>query len=299
MFISGLNFRTLISIPKSSFGRFHSANAYLVLSVDSTLASDKALELDAALGCCTVQYREVQGQETEKFLSYFKPCIIPVEGKYSPQTGFPGETYHVTLLMCKGDHAVRVKEVPFLRSSLNHDDVFVLDTASKVFLFAGCNSGPQEKAKALEVVECIKDNKHVGRCQVATIEDGKFSGDSDPGEFWSFFGGYAPIPKFSSSTAQEQALTTCAKLYRGNLHLTGTSSLIKDMLEKNKCYMLDSDSEVFVWLGRNTSLTERKTSISSSEDFLRKEGRSTSTSLVLLTEGLENARFRSFFDKWP
>lgn len=29
------------------------------------------------------------------------------------------------------------------------------------------------------------------------------------------------------------------------------------------------------------------------------EGRSTSTSLVLLTEGLENARFRSFFDKWP
>lgn len=81
------------------------------MKVDSVLASDKALELDAALGCCTVQYREVQGQETEKFLSYFKPCIIPVEGKFSPQTGLAGQTYHVTLLMCKGDHVVRVKEV--------------------------------------------------------------------------------------------------------------------------------------------------------------------------------------------
>ncbi|XP_056846108.1 villin-1 isoform X2 [Raphanus sativus] len=317
----------LISIPKSSLGRFHSGNAYLVLStalrkigspqydihywlgneateVDSVLASDKALELDAALGCCTVQYREVQGQETEKFLSYFKPCIIPVEGKYSPQIGLAEETYPITLLMCKGDHAIRVKEVPFLRSSLNHDDVFVLDTASKVFLFAGCNSSTQEKAKALEVVEYIKDNKHEGRCQVATIEDGKLIGDSDAGEFWTFFGGYAPIPKFSSSTSsQEQTPTTCAKLLwidtRGNLHPTETSSLNKDTLEKDKCYMLDCDGEVFVWMGRNTSLTERKTSISSSEEFLRKEGRSTSTSLVLLTEGLENARFRSFFDEWP
>ncbi|KAF8111225.1 hypothetical protein N665_0076s0212 [Sinapis alba] len=317
----------LISIPKSSFGRFHSGNAYLILStalrkigspqydihywlgndateVDSVLASDKALELDAALGCCTVQYREVQGQETEKFLSYFKPCIIPVEGKYSPQIGLADdETYNITLLMCKGDHAVRVKEVPFVRSSLNHDDVFVLDTASKVFLFAGCNSSTQEKAKALEVVEYIKDSKHAGRCQVATIEDGKFLGDSDAGEFWTFFGGYAPIPKCSSSTTKEQTPTTCAKLLwidtRGNLHPTEKSCLNKDMLEKDKCYMLDCDGEVFVWMGRNTSLTERKTSISSSEEFLRKEGRSTSTCLVLLTQGLENARFRSFFDKWP
>lgn len=26
-------------------------------------------------------------------------------------------------------------------------------------------------------------------------DDGKFVGDSDVGEFWSFFGGYAPIPR--------------------------------------------------------------------------------------------------------
>ncbi|CAN8285439.1 unnamed protein product [Cochlearia groenlandica] len=315
----------LISIPKSSFGKFYSGNAYIVLrtvlrkikspqyeihywlgsdanELDCVLASDKALELDLVLGCCTVQYRELQGQETEKFLSHFKPCIIPIQGMYSPQTGLDSDTYRVTLLMCKGDHVVRVREVPFLRSSLNHDDVFILDTSSKVFLFSGCNSSPQEKAKALEVVEYIKDNKHDEKCQIATIEDGNFSGDA--GEFWSFFGGYAPISKFSSFTAQEHTHTTCVVEMswidiRGNLHRIGTRTLTKDMLENNKCYMLDCDNEVFVWMGRNTTLTERKTSVSASEEFIQKEGRSTMTNLVLLTEGLENVRFRSYFDKWP
>jgi hypothetical protein len=60
-------------------------------------------------------------------------------------------------------------QVPFSRSSLNHNDVFILDTASKIFLFSGCNSSIQERAKALEVVQYIKENKHGGKCEVATI----------------------------------------------------------------------------------------------------------------------------------
>lgn len=37
------------------------------------------------------------------------------------------------------------------------------------------------------------------------------------------------------------------------------------MLETDKCYMLDCDSEIFVWMGKHTSVTERKTSISATE----------------------------------
>lgn len=61
--------------------------------------------------------------------------------------------------------------MPFSRSSLNHDDVFILDTASKIFMFSGCNSSTQERAKALEVVKYIKDDKHSGNCKIATIGD--------------------------------------------------------------------------------------------------------------------------------
>lgn len=37
------------------------------------------------------------------------------------------------------------------------------------------------------------------------------------------------------------------------------------MLNSGKCYMLDCEAELFVWMGRGTSITERKTSISAAE----------------------------------
>lgn len=64
---------------------------------------------------------------------------------------------------------MRIDQVPFARSSLNHDDIFVLDTKSKIFQFNGSNSSIQERAKALEVVQYIKDSYHDGKCEVASI----------------------------------------------------------------------------------------------------------------------------------
>jgi len=60
-------------------------------------------------------------------------------------------------------------QVPFARSSLNHDDIFILDTKSKIFQFNGSNSSIQERAKALEVVQYIKDTYHDGKCEVAAV----------------------------------------------------------------------------------------------------------------------------------
>ncbi|XP_023732245.1 villin-1 [Lactuca sativa] len=318
----------LVSVPQSSHGKFFSGSAYVVLhttllksgalqhdihywlgndanEVDSTLASDKALELDAALGSQSVQYKEVEGQETGKFLSYFKPCIIPVEGVYysgQGQVHSKPPTYETRLLTCKGDRVVHVKEVAFSRSSLNHRDVFILDTASKIFHFSGCNSSIQERAKALEVVQYIKEYKHKGNCDVAAIEDGKFVGDAEVGEFWNFFGGYAPIPKDPPST-QEQPQSLSAKLFwitlQGKFTQSGSGRLKRSMLESNKCYMLDADTQIFVWMGRATHITERKTSISAAEDFLRAQERPVNTHLAFLTEGAETAIFKSYFDDWP
>jgi gelsolin len=156
------------------------------------------VELDAALGGRAVQYREVQGNETEKFLSYFRPCIMPQPGGVA--SGFKhvevNEQEHVDrLYVCQGKHFVHVKEarfwcncilssnrlfmawygfllynqVPFARSSLNHDDVFILDTKFKIFQFNGSNSSIQERAKALEVVQYIKDTFHDGKCDIGFV----------------------------------------------------------------------------------------------------------------------------------
>lgn len=56
-----------------------------------------------------------------------------------------------------------------MRSSLNHDDVFILDTESAIFQFNGVTSSIQERGKALEVVQYIKDTDHDGKCEVIII----------------------------------------------------------------------------------------------------------------------------------
>jgi hypothetical protein len=64
-------------------------------------------------------------------------------------------------------------QVPFARSSLNHDDVFILDTEKKIYQFNGANSNIQERAKSLEVIQHLKEKYHGGVCDVAIVGKGK------------------------------------------------------------------------------------------------------------------------------
>lgn len=318
------NFRP-VRIPNSSYGKFYTGDSYIVLKTtalksgalrqdihywlgkdtsqdEAGAAAVKTMELDAALGGRAVQYREVQGHETERFLSYFKPCIIPLEGGVA--SGFKhheAEEYKSRLYVCRGKHVVHVNEVPCARSSLNHDDIFILDTESKIFQFNGCNSSIQERAKALEVVQYIKDNNHHGKCDIAAIEDGKLMADAESGEFWGFFGGFAPLPRKTASEGDKNDDLTPAKLFRvekGKAEPEEADSLTRDLLNTNKCYILDCGTEVFVWIGRNTTLDERKSASGAAEELLRSLERIKSH-IIRVIEGFETVVFKTKFDSWP
>lgn len=315
----------LISVPKSEHGKFYSRDCYIVLQTSSTIsgsrhydihfwigndtsedeagaASIKSIELDAALGGRTVQYRELHGHETDKFLSYFKPCFIPLEGYMaSGDTRTDTTKLQPSLYLCKGRRVVHVKQVPFSRSSLNHDDVFVLDTESKIYQFNGATSNIQERAKALDVVQYIKDKYHEGKCDVAVIEDGKLGSEVDSGEFWAFFGGFAPIGKKSNNEDDLQLEPIPGKLYiviDGELkNIEG--SLSKGMLESNKCYLLDCGSEIYIWVGRVTQLEDRKAASLAAEEFISSQKRPKYTHIVRVIQGFETLSFKANFETWP
>lgn len=318
------NFRP-VPVPKSAYGKFFTGDSYVILKTtalksgalrndihywlgkdtsqdEAGTAAIKTVELDAALGGRAVQYREVQGHETERFLSYFKPCIIPQEGGVS--SGFKhaeSEEYKTRLYVCKGKHVVHVKEVPFARSSLNHDDIFILDTKSKIFQFNGSNSSIQERAKALEVVQYIKDSYHDGKCEVAAVEDGKLMADAETGEFWGFFGGFAPLPRKTASDEDKTLDSHPTKLLcieKGKAEPFEADSLMRDLLDTNKSYLLDCGIEVFVWMGRNTSLDERKSASRAAEELVHGSDRPNSH-IIRVIEGFETVMFRSKFDSWP
>ncbi|XP_021277687.1 villin-4 isoform X2 [Herrania umbratica] len=318
------NFRP-VPVPKSSYGKFFTGDSYVILKTtalksgalrhdihywlgknttqdEAGAAAVKTVELDAALGGRAVQYREVQGHETEKFLSYFKPCIIPQEGGVASGFKHVEEEEHKTrLFVCRGKHVVHVKEVPFARSSLNHDDIFVLDTKAKIFQFNGSNSSIQERAKALEVVQYIKDTYHDGKCEVAAIEDGKLMADAETGEFWGFFGGFAPLPRKTTSEEDKTVGSHPTKLLsveKGQAVPVEADSLTRELMDTNKCYILDCGLEVFVWMGRSTALDERKSASGAAEELIRASDR-VKSHIIRVIEGFETVMFRSKFESWP
>ncbi|XP_074574803.1 villin-2-like [Curcuma longa] len=313
-----------VPLPKSDYGKFYSGDSYIILQTTSRggayaydihfwigkessqdeagTAAIKSVELDAVLGGRAVQHRELQGNESDKFLSYFKPCIIPLEGGFASGFKKPEEDKFESLLyVCRGKRIVRMKQVPFARSSLNHDDVFILDTEKKIYQFNGANSNIQERAKALEVVQHLKDQYHDGKCDVAIIEDGKLQADSDSGEFWVLFGGFAPIAK-KVLTEDDLALETVpAKLYSingGQLKLEDNNPS-RAILENNKCYVLDCGAEIFIWVGRVTQVDERKVISKAAEDLIINQNRSKATRITQVIQGYETQSFKSHFESWP
>ncbi|GER35851.1 villin [Striga asiatica] len=231
-----------------------------------------------------------------------QPCIIAQEGGVA--SGFKhveAEEHQTRLFVCKGKHVIQVKEVPFARSSLNHDDIFILDTTSKIFKFNGSNSSIQERAKALEVVQYIKDTYHDGKCEIAAIEDGRLMADAETGEFWGFFGGFAPLPRKTAANDLNITDAGPSKLFcveKGEALPIEADSLTRDLLDTHKCFILDCGVEVFIWMGRNTSLNQRKAASSTVDELLRGQDRAKSH-VSRVIEGFETVTFRSKFNSWP
>ena len=71
-------------------------------------AATKAVELAASLGSRAIQNRELEGHESDKFLSNFKPCFIPIQTTNAPVEETTNEN---RMFLCQGRHVARVKEV--------------------------------------------------------------------------------------------------------------------------------------------------------------------------------------------
>lgn len=68
-------------------------------------------------------------------------------------------------------------------------------------------------------------------------EDGKFVGDPDAGEFWSLFGGHAPISRDPPSEALEEPESEFVKLFWYDLDCFFTFVESKEHSIRNaKCY---------------------------------------------------------------
>jgi gelsolin len=309
--------------PKDQYGKFYSGDSYIVLHTykktpDSAAlaynvhfwlgektsqdemgtAAYKTVELDDLLGDVPVQYREVQGSESETFMAIFKGKITIMEG--GVDSGFKHvkpEEYKARLMHLKGKKNVRVTEVPCKRESLNQGDVFILDAGLKIWQWNGAKAAIAEKRKAAEVLNGLKDERN-GKPKSKIID-----GTEDDEEFWKLLGGkgeiQAEIPDDVKAEPPPKSIW-CLSDASGKLTVeekaSGKGNIKKSILKSEDVFFLDTGATLYVWVGSGTSKNEKAFAMQYATDFLKGAGRPLATPVLRVIEGNEPAAFNREFD---
>jgi len=307
-------------------GKFHTGDSYILLSTVQTksgkswnihfwlgsetsqdeagIAAYKSVELDEALGGAPVQYREVQGYESDLFLSYFKSTGI----EYLPggvESGFvhvERDTYRPRLLLVKGKRVVRVKEVTLSNNSLNTGDVFILDLGLKLFVYYGAQANRREKTKALETLQRINDNERGARAEIVIVNE-----DPMNTEFWQTLGGYIEVTNTGDDDeVAERKESESIRLFHvsdqsGALQtteITTEGKLKRELLQSSDSYILDSGDEIFVWIGGQSDVSEKREAMNYAQQYLVSRNRPPQTRITRVFEGSETPIFKGLFDRF-
>jgi len=307
--------------PKEKYGQFFDGDSYIVLHTykvqdalkfdvhfwlgqfttldEAGTAAYKTVELDDFLSGVPVQYREVQGSESQKFLGYFERFMVQSGGI---ETGFKhveAHDYRKRLLHIKGTAKnVVVREVPAHVSSLNKGDVFILDLGTKLIQFVPPKAGAAEKGKATQLARALDDGRG-SKVEIHVV--GLDDKDDHAKTFWDFVGGRAEIPEHSGDDASHAATAHKNKrMFR--VHVEGGKTdftectYAKTSLDSGDVFIVDVGHTVFVWCGKKSNAEEKKQGFGRAQQYLNQQNdRAKTLPIVRVMEGGENEEFLASF----
>jgi hypothetical protein len=295
---------------KDKDGRFR-WNLHFWLGKDSTqdeqgTAAYATVDLDDQLGGAPVQYREVQGHESELLLGYFKGGIQYLDG--GVETGFKHvdrEKYTPRLFQIKGKRSCRVAQVKLAADSLNDGDVFILDLGMKLFQWNGKEANKYEKVKGLDMISQIKDQERGGKPALTFLDSGKEGADG--AEFWKALGGKPAAIKSAAEGGNDEDAFKAQPLVlfrvsdsTGNMEVkeVARGQLKQEMLDTNDVFVLDAGHSIFVWIGKGATAEEKKKGMDVGVKFLKEQNRPDWTPIARLVQGSETPIFKSNFWIW-
>eukprot|EP00475_Leptophrys_vorax_P038484 TRINITY_DN67_c0_g2_i1.p1 TRINITY_DN67_c0_g2~~TRINITY_DN67_c0_g2_i1.p1 ORF type:complete len:400 (-),score=131.38 TRINITY_DN67_c0_g2_i1:49-1191(-) len=265
---------------------------------EAGVAAYKTVELDDLLGQLPVQFREVQGFESEEFLKLFGAIKILSGGVDSGFNKVKPEDYKPRLMHVKGNKkSVKVSEVGCSAASLNQGDVFILDAGLELYQWNGTDSAIPEKRKANEVVAQIRDER-LGKPHITVLD-----GLEDNEAFWGILGDKSQVKSAAEGGDDAKvAVNHVKKLFKvsdatGALEMTevGSGHFGKELLDTNDVFIVDTEASLFVWVGLGANKDERASAFKYANDYLAKAGRPLTTPVVRVVEGSTNPGFEGAF----
>lgn len=273
-----------------------------------------------------MQFRESQGHESARFLSYF-PRFICLHGGIS--TGFHHvssrpqqlhKLYKISLSRQTGGRShLLVREVPAEGNSLVEGDVFVLDKGTEIWQLNTKNSLGQEKFKAAEFVQSLvndregqgdvkvfgKSTAHMISTPLTPLILCSDEGGRGSGIFFAEFG-VDSIPHQAT-----QLPGTPPALFRvsdssGSVVFEPVKPVVFSSLASSDTFLLDHSGcsinpAIYMWIGSTASLSERRLVVQYAQTYAHQKQSqakdfNTSISLVKMNEGHESDAFMHAFN---
>eukprot|EP00210_Caulerpa_lentillifera_P006663 g6366.t1 len=274
---------------------------------ESGTAAYLSASLDELLGGKPIQFREIQGEESDAFLQMFKNGVHYEEGGVSSGFKTAKKTEHKTrLLHIRGTRGVRIAEVPVEVASLNHGDCFVLDDGLELFQWNGKDANTAEKSKALSVTSAIKNDQRNGKAMIVILNDGDFTSENAK-HFFSLLGASgasASSVKIASGISKEkEKLFQPAKLFKvdgGEFTEipSAPGGFKKSELVDNALFILSSGGKIYIWIGKDVSSEVKKNAMKTGNEFLDKQSLPAKTQIQVMKQNIESPMFKGCFQQW-
>jgi len=264
-------------------------------------AAYKTVELDDYLGDEPVQYREVQGNESKKFLDVFNKITILEGGVESGFHKVKPENYKPRLLHVTGyKQHVQVYQVPIKAESLNNCDSFVLDAGLTLYQFNGEKSSAWEKRKANAIIDELQASRH-GKVKSTYIIDGiNDKGNQLIEDFWKYFGGRPDAIKDEEEMKEAPAVEPSIHHVSNStgrmvIEEVCTGKLDKKVLNSDDCFIIDVGVGVYVWVGKGSNNLEKREAMNFAVQYLKNQGRESNVPIARVQEEKEPAEFWQAF----
>lgn len=310
--------------PTDDYGSFYTGDSYIILNTYKEEDSDKLLydvhfwigkestqdeygtaayktvELDTLLDDVPVQHREVQYHESSLFKSYFKTITYLRGGAATGFRHVKPEEYKPRLFKISSDvKPLCAREVKVKRSQITSDDVYILDDGSCLYQFNGRSCNQQEKYKAAQVLSSLKSARP--KSEVETVDENE--GGEPLDAFYSALerADAADDDDDDDDDEQSQQTVNNNRVPQELVRLSDASGSLnfkvvkkgditrKDFMS-NDVFLLDTQHELFVWVGKKASDREKANGLTYAHKYLQTTSHPF-ISVTCMKEGQESRPF--------
>ncbi|XP_067623216.1 villin-like protein quail [Eurosta solidaginis] len=260
----------------------------------------KIQELDSYFNNIATEYRETQGNESARFLSYFR------KGFTILSSNLIGSKNPNRLYQLHGRKWLRCIEMDSISwDYFGSDYIMLLKTETNTFIWIGRSSSIAERRSALDWITKLGVNIN----DVTIVDDGYEQ--SMPEKLKNQWNAFLPLSQRVVSQISALAdIQHSNKLkiykcgYRGTrLHLDQMDVVIptkEDLSDTSTAYVLDGFLQgVWLWVGNMAPHQDKISAMGNGRAFVKKKKYPYSTPVIRVVQGHEPVEFIRLFPNWP